>query len=476
VRPARRLESCLDFPIANQSATRMSKTTSGSSLFEKIFDKPVLSRFDSELRTSDGGSSLLGVIDRKTKLTETLCEDLVDLRDAARIEHSYLDLLRQRVFSIALGYADCNDSARVGHDPSMKLLCGRSPSEGRGLASQPTLSRFEHGLSGREIASVGRSLEQAVIARVRRRHPRARRITIDLDPSVDPTHGQQPFAFFNGHYDTWCYLPMLGFLSVDGDPEQYLFHARLRPGVAKEARGTIALLHRTVARLRRAFKKAKIRVRLDAGFACPQIFTALDELGVEYVVAMPGNPTLHARASRHMQAARVLTERFESTTTLFGESRYKTRSWKRARRVIFKAEVVHADGKPVKDNARFVVTNLRHAPERVWEIYCLRGDSENRIKELKNDLEIDRTSCTSFLANQARVLMTAAAYVLYQELRVALRGTELERSMVATLRLRLMKIGATITESARRVIVSMPVSHPWKDLWAMAASRVLALA
>ena len=144
--------------------------------------------------------------------------------------------------------------------------------------------------------------------------------------------------------------------------------------------------------------------------------------------------------------------------------------------MIFKAEVVHADGKPAKDNARFVVTNLRHAPERVWEIYCWRGDSENRIKELKNDLEIDRTSCTSFLANQARVLMTAAAYVLFHELRTALQGTELERCMVATLRLRLMKIGATIIESARRVVVSMSVTHPWKDLWTMAASRVLALA
>ena len=452
----------------------MAKDTSRSSLFEGIFDKPVVSRFDSELRTSDGGSSLLGVIDRRTKLTEVLCGHLVDNRDQSRVEHGYLDLFRHRVFSIALGYADCNDSARVGQDPSMKLLCGRSPSDPRGLASQPTLSRFEHGLSGREIVTMGRSLEKAVIDRVRRRHPRAQRITIDLDPSVDPTHGQQPFAFFNGHYDTWCYLPMLGFLSVDGDPEQYLFHARLRPGLAKEARGTIALLRRTVARLRRAFKRARIRVRLDAGFACPQIFAALEELRVEYVVAMPGNSTLSVRAARHMRAARSLTERFESTTTLFGETSYKTRSWKRARRTVFKAEVVYAEGKSAKDNARFVVTNLRHAPQRVWEIYCRRGDSENRIKELKNDLEIDRTSCTSFLANQVRVLMTATAYVLYQELRASLRGTELGRSMVATLRLRLMKIGATVTESVRRVVVSMPASHPWKDLWTKAASRVLA--
>ena len=445
------------------------------SLFEDIFHKPVHSQFDSKLRSSDGGASLLGAIDRRIKLTEDLCAHLIDERDPARVEHSYLELFRLRVYGIGLGYPDGNDSARIGHDPAMKLLCGRGPADSERLASQPTLSRFEHGLSGREIVSLGRGLEETVIERVRRRHPRARIVTIDLDPSVDPTHGQQPLAFFNGHYDTWCYLPMFGFLSVDGDPEQYLFHARLRPGLAKEARGTVALLRRTVEQLRRAFKKARIRVRLDAGFAYPQIFEVLEELQVEYVVAMPENSVLSNRADQHMHAARVLTESFQSTTTLFGETRYKTRSWKRERRVIFKAEVVHADGKSPRNNARFVVTNLRHKPERVWEIYCQRGDSENRIKELKNDLEIDRTSCTSFLANQVRVLLTSAAYVLYQELRAVLRGTELERGMVSTLRLKLLKIGATISESVRRVVISMPTSHPWKDLWAKAARRVSAL-
>jgi len=454
----------------------MTKHSSDGALFEGLFDKPVVSRFDSELRTSDGGASLLAAVDRKTGLTETLCARLSDGRAPSRIDHSYLDLFRQRVFSIALGYPDGNDSALIGHDPSMKLACGRRPTDARGLASQPTLSRFERGLSGREVVSLGRGLEETAIDRLHRRHPRARLITIDLDPSVDPTHGQQPFTFFNGHYDTWCYLPMLGFLSVDGDPEQYLFHARLRPGLAKESRGTVALLHRTVANLRRAFKKARIRVRLDAGFASPQVFEALDELRVEYIVAMGENSVLTRRAARHMRAARRLTERFGSTTALFGGDLYRTRSWKRERRVVFKAEVVHADGKSARDNARFVITNLRHKPARVWEIYCYRGDSENRIKELKNDLEIDRTSCTSFLANQVRVLLTSVAYVLFQELRYALRGTALERGLVGTLRLRLLKIGATITESVRRVVVSMSSAHPWKDLWTKAARRVAALA
>jgi hypothetical protein len=262
---------------------------------------------------------------------------------------------------------------------------------------------------------------------------------------------------------------------VDDEPEQHLFHARLRPGLAKEVRGTVALLHRTVANLRNRFRKARIRVRLDAGFASPQVFGALDELGVEYMVAMPGNSVLDGFAAAHMGAARALTERFGETTALFGEASYKTRSWTRKRRVVFKAEVVHAEGKPPRDNARFVITNLPSAPDHVWRLYCRRGDSENRIKELKNDLEIDRTSCTSFIANQVRVLLTATAYVLYQELRVALHGTELARGMVATLRLRLLKIGATVTESLRRIVLSMPSSHPWKDLWMTVASRIAAL-
>ena len=449
----------------------MAKDSSGLVLFEDLFEKPVISVFDSELRTSDAGVALLGRVDRKIGLTEALCGVLRDTRDPARVSHSYSELLRLRVFSIALGYPDGNDSARIGHDPIMKLVCGRAPSSEFSLASQPTLWRFENGLGGREVVDMGRRLERFVIDRLKKHRPRARLITIDLDPSVDPTHGQQPLSFFNGHYDTWCYLPMFGFLSVDGSSEQHLFHARLRPGLSKESRGTITLLRRTVATLRKRFKKAKIRVRLDAGFAFPRVLAVLDELKVEYLVAMPGNPKLSSLASTHMQAARALASRLESTVTLYGECRYQTGSWRSERRVVYKAEVVHAPGKSPKDNARYVITNLRHKPERVWTMYCQRGDSENRIKELKNDLEVDRTSCSSFLANQVRVLLTAAAYVLFQELRTATR----ERSMVATLRLRLLKIGATIVESIRRIVISMPASHPWKDDWLRAAASVMAL-
>ncbi len=453
----------------------MAHDTDQIALFEEAFSKPLVVRCDAEQRSSDGGAVLLGAIDRRIGLTASLAHELRDGRDPERVEHNLVELLRQRVFAIALGYADQNDSARIGQDPVLKVLCGRSPSDGEALASQPTLSRFETLRGGRELVGMGRTLARQVIGRLKRLHPRARRITIDLDSTEDPTHGQQPFAFFNGYYDSWCYLPMLGFLSVDDQPVQHLFHARLRPGTAKDVRGTLPLLRRTVRWLRAKFPRAKIVVRTDAGFACASLFELLDELGVGYVVAMAGNPVLRRHAGRHMHAARVLTERFGVTTTFHGQCSYRAGSWEHARRVVFKAEALAYEGRAIKDNLRFVVTNLKPAAEQVWHLYCARGDVENRIKELHQGLELDRTSCSSFLANHFRVLQTAAAYVLYQELRWSLRKTELARAQVWILRERLFKVGALVRESVRRLVLSFPASYPWKALWQKAAHTVGAL-
>jgi hypothetical protein len=439
--------------------------TRQSVLFEGVFRKPVMVDFDGPALSSDGGVLLLAAADRKLGLTEALAEEIHDTRDWRKLQHGHLEMLRQRVYSIALGYADCNDTARVGSDPALKLACHRLPRSEAALASQPTLSRFENAPSGRELVAVGRRLERLVIERLKRAHPRARRITIDLDPTDDPTHGQQDFSFFNGYYDSWCFLPLLGFLSIDDEPEQHLFYARLRPGYAKEMRCTGTLLRRTVAALRRRFKKARILVRLDAGFACPRLFEMLEELGVDYLVAMPENKVLRRAARHHLASARRMAWCQKRSVQLFYETPYRAGTWKRERRVVFKAEVVFHPGRRLKDNPRFVVTNLRHGPQRIWEMYCLRGDSENRIKELHHDLEIDRTSCSSFLANQFRVLQTAVAYVLYQELRAGLRHTELARAQVATLRLRLVKVAALIKQSVRRILFSFPASYPWKALW-----------
>ena len=450
----------------------MRQATTQSVLFDDLSSKPVTIAFAGPSQSSDGGLPLLAAIDRKLGLTAELARELWDGRRAKSVEHSSSEMVRQRVFSIAMGYADGNDAARIGDDPLFKLACGRSPNSTSGLASQPTISRFERAHDGRAIVAMGRALERTVIKRLGRRHRRARQITIDLDGSEDPTHGQQPFSFFNGYYDSWCYLPLFGFLSIDDLPEQHLFFARLRPGTGPEIRCVRTLLRRVVPMLRKLFRRAEIVVRLDAGFAASELFDLFDELKLGYLAAMAKNSRMESHAARHMRAVRCLAQRLGGTTTLFGECRYGARKWSRERRVIFKAEVVAHAGRDLRDNLRFVVTNLRGSAESLWKRYIKRGDVENRIKELKLDLQIDRTSSTSFLANQLRVLLTAAAYVLFQALRAALATSELGRAMVSTLRLKLLKIGATVKESWRRIVIDLPTSYPWKDVWLRTAVAV----
>ena len=290
------------------------------------------------------------------------------------------------------------------------------------------------------------------------------------DPTDDPTHGAQQLSFFNAHYDTWCYLPMAGFIQFDDEPEQYLFAYVLRPGNANAKLGAIGILRRALERLRRAFPKAKVLVRLDGGFAGPEMYEFLEAEGVDYAVAMAENKVLTRFAEALMKQVRRMSKRSGETERLYGECRYAAGSWNRERRVIFKAEVVRLGGREPKDNARFVVTNLRRVPQRVYEaVYCQHANIENRIKELHYGLAIDRTSCTSVWANQMRVMLTAAAYVLMQELRLRAAGTSLARAQVTTLRERLFKLGAWLERSVRRVVIHLPQRAPWRSEWCRVA-------
>src|SRR5438046_1670690 len=348
------------------------------------------------------------------------------------------------------------------------------------------------------------ALADTVIERHRKRlKGRARRITIDLDPTDDPTHGAQQLTFFNWHYDTYCYLPMVGFLTFDQEAEQYLVTAVLRPGNAPGSAGAVGILRRLIQRLREAFPKAKIRVRLDGGFAAPEVLYFLDcEPKVEYLVnlacnavlerkaesamkqadsALRSNTALHAKLTRYstfacnavlerkaesaMKQARRASESSQQTEHVYGECQYRTRkTWPWKRRVIYKAEVVRAEGKKPKDNPRFVVTNMKQSPRWLYEeVYCKRGDLENRIKELHYGMEIGRTSCTKFWANQFRVLMTGAAYVLMQEMRLGLAGTASARAQVSILRERFLKIGVRVVTSVRRILLHLPRSFPYLD-------------
>jgi hypothetical protein len=439
-------------------------------LFPDLFSKPLVAQFDQPHGSSDGGAVLLKACDERLRLTESIAACFRDERQQGKVVHTLHDLISQRMYAIACGYPDCNDAARFADDPIHKMLLGRDPLEGETLASQPTLSRFENAAGPKVLYRVGEAVADSVIRRQRRPHRKAKRITVELDPTDDPTHGAQQLALFNGHYDTWCYLPVAGFIRFDEEPEQYLFTCVLRPGNATAQLGAIGILKRILAQLRAAFPRARLRVRLDGGYAYPEMFDFLEAQGLEYVIAMAGNAVLDRLAEPWMQRARGLSAQSEHTEHVYAECRYAANTWAVKRRVIIKAEVVRAPGREPRDNARYVVTNLKAGPKHVYEnIYCQRGEIENRIKELHHGLEIDRTSCTSFWANQLRVLLTAAAYVLMQELRGAAAGTDCARAQVSTLRERLLKLGAWVSCSLRRIVLHLPQYAPWRSDWCRVA-------
>lgn len=441
--------------------------TTQTVLFPNTFLKPVIAAFDQPHSSSDGGAILLRAADKSLGLTEAMARHFVDPRKAGRITHSIVDLVCQRVHMIACGYADCNDADRLADDPVQKLLLGRDPVSGLRLASQPTLSRFENLPTWRDLLMMAHGLADTVIGHhARRLGGRARLITIDLDPTDDPTHGNQQLSFFNGHYDSHCYLPVIGTLTFDDEIESYVFTAVLRAGNAHATLGAEGLLTRAISKLRGEFgDDVRLRVRLDGGFATPRLLGYLEAMGVEYLVGFPGNSRLDKRIRRLMGRVRMLSKASGRTETLFGETRYATGSWKRKRRIVMKAEVTRLEGREARDNPRYVVTNMTDAPEAVYDVYRMRGEMENRIKELHHGLDMDRTSCTSFRANQLRVLMTTAAFVLMQEMRRLLAGTDCARAQVTTMRERLMKMAVWVKRSTRRILLHLPEASAWSSAW-----------
>jgi DDE family transposase len=437
-------------------------------LFADLFNKPVVATFDEPNASLDGGAILLKAAEARYGLIDGFARCLVDERQPGKVRHTLEDLLGQRIFGLACGYPDANDADRLADDPIHKLLLGRDPIDGDSLASQPTISRFENEVGAPTLYAMGRELAASVIDRHRQRlHGRARTITIDLDPTDDPTHGEQQLSFFNGHYDSWCYLPLLAFVTFNDETEQYLCAAILRPGNAPATRGARGTLIRLIDLLRQAFPKARFLVRLDGGFATPAILDRLDaEPRLDYVVAMAENAVLARRAESAMVEARTQSEASGQTEHVYTETRYAARTWPHERRLVIKAEVVRLAGREPRDNQRFVITNLRQTPQFVYEhVYCARGDIENRIKELHDGLQIGRTSCGRFWANQLRVLLTAAAYVLMQELRLRAARTGCARAQVTTLRERLLKLSVHIVVSVRRIVLHLPTSTPFLDAW-----------
>jgi hypothetical protein len=428
--------------------------------------QPLIARFDQPQASSDGGAVLLKMVDDRLGLTAHLAGALRDRRQPGKVAHPLRDLLRQRVFGIACGYADCNDAARLADDPVLKLLLERDPLDGAALGSQPTLSRFENAVSRPELYRLAAGLADTVLRFHRARLGEGvRLITIDLDTTDDPTHGQQELALFNGYYDTWCYLPLIATVTFDAEPQQYAVAALLRPGTCAPTRGVRGLLRRLCARLRALFPRARLRVRADAGFADARLLAFLEAAGVEYVLGLPGNPRLDKRGRRLLGRARMQARTTGQTTTLYGDTRYAARRWPHPRRIILKAEVLCYPGRAPRDNPRFLVTNLPHPPATVYALYCARGDMENRLKELQHGVALTRTSCSRFAANQLRLLFSLAAYALFQTLQLLARGTALAAAQVGTLRERLLKIAVWVERSVRRIVLHFPRACPWREVW-----------
>lgn len=443
-------------------------------LFSDVADRSVVATFDQPHASSDGGAILLKAADRRLGLLAALTATMPDGRAPTRVTHGVGDLLAQRVFAIACGHPDGNDADRLADDPIHKLLVGRDPIDGGRLASQPTISRFEHTADPQRLLAMSQALADTVIARHRRRRRGVRLITIDLDVTEDETHGAQQLTFFNGFYDHWCYLPLVASLTFDDEARQYLVAAILRPGNAAGTAGVVSLLHRLLPKLWRAFPGARLRVRLDAGFAAPEIFAHMEMAGVEYVVAMGNNAVLARHAEPYVAPLRPVVATTHDTATTYGEAAYQAGTWPAPRRTIIKAEVVWHHGREPRDNPRFVITNLRQTPEWIYtHVYCARGDSENRLKELKHALAFGRTSCTRFWANQLRVTLTAAAFVLFQELQLRADRTALRGAQVPRLRQALITIGVQVVRSVRRIVLHFPRSHPDALTWARIA-RALA--
>jgi len=429
--------------------------------FANLHSRSVVAEFSAGLMTSDGGSLLLREIDGATDLSSSMSLALGDSRDQSKVHHGLKELLRQRLFAIAMGYEDGNDHQTLRFDPGLKTAVGTLPETGPALASQPTLSRFENRVGNRELRRLSDALIDAYVAA----HPGPRKvIVLDMDATDDPTHGMQQLSFFHGYYDQYMLHPLLIFDGLTGFP----IAAVLRAGNSHASKGAAAILKRIIGRLKHAYPEATILVRADAGFAVPAIYSLLEREKVKYTIGLITNDRLRKRVEKLVQKAETEFAQTGEKQRIFGSFYHKAGSWLRSRRVIAKVERLSKGL-----NTRFVVTNIRESAAGIYDsIYTGRGDAENRIKELKVHLKADRLSCTRFKANQFRLLLHTFAFVLLWHLRRSLAGTELAVASVDTLKLKLLKIAARVTQSVRRILFTLPRAYPYQRLFATALGNI----
>jgi Transposase DDE domain group 1 len=447
--------------------------------FAAHFSRQVVARFDGGTITTDGGGLLLRETDRRLNLLPRLAECFLDGRSPLLVEHTVEQLVSQRVYGLALGYEDLNDHEQLRQDPLLRVLAGKCDVEDSPLAGKSTLNRLElsDGTPNRykKITFWKDGIDELLVKVFVESHAATpEEIVLDVDATDLPLHGEQEGRFFHGYYDSYCYLPLYIFC---GDQ---ILCARLRQSNSDAAAGSLAEVQRIVAQIRAAWPQVKIVLRGDSGFCRNELMSWCEANRVDYVFGLARNQRLRRIIGPQMWEATQQWGNTGKPARVFTEFAYQTKKrknggWERERRVVAKAE--HIDG---KENPRFVVTSLKAedwAAQALYEeLYCARGEMENRIKE-QFSLFADRVSSETMRANQMRMYFSAMAYVLVCGLRrLGLKNTELEKAQAATIRTRLLKIGAQVRVSVRRVYLAMAASYPWASLFEQVHANLRAAA
>jgi len=422
-------------------------------LFKGISNKKIEADFKGGEVSSDAGLLFLREVENRIGLISKMTDSLRDRRHPGYVKHDLLELFKQRVFQIACGYEDGNDSNELREDPVMKIACERLPDDEKALASQPTISRFENGISRTDLYRIA---EVFVDVFIQSYSEPPEGIILDIDDTDDLTHGHQQLTLFNAYHGDYCYMPIHIYEGRSGK----LITTVLRPGKRPTGKQIVSILKRVVKKIRQAWPEVGIILRADAYYSCPAVFDFCEDNDMKYVLGFKSLSPLVRQIKPFIQevSQRFKLERHPSK--MFTEILYKAKSWPKVRRVIAKIEY-----NALGSNTRFIITNLEHWNRRfIYQtVYSGRGAMELMIKEHKNHLLSDRTSCTSFSANQFRLFLHSAAYVLLHTFRrLHLKGTEWASAQFDTIRLKIIKIGARIRQLSRKIRIHLPTSFPWK--------------
>lgn len=433
----------------------MTNRNSDSIIFPGVKGRKFEALFGGQAITSDGGGALLRAADQVLNLLPRVAKGFSDTRRKASCAHSIEALLKQRVLALALGYEDLNDHDELRNDPMLQAVVGKDVA----LASAPTLCRFENSVDKESLWALSSVLVDVFIESF---DSPPEEIVLDFDSTDDRVHGDQEGKFFHGYYDHYCFLPLYVFC---GD---HLLAAYLRPSNIDNAKHALAVLGLLVKRIRRFWPDVRIIYRGDSGFCRWKTMRWCESNDVDYILGLAKNKRVSALADRFLFEAHLRFEESGEKQKLFAEVSYGAKAWDRERRVIVKAEHLSKGANP-----RYVVTSLKSDPAATYQEYCARGEMENRIKEQQLYLYADRTSCSKWLPNQFRLLLSGLAYTLLNAIRrLGLAGTELARARCDTIRLKLLKIGAAVVRNTRRFRLLLSSSYPYQDIFRLVAARL----